>query len=71
MCHYDVLLLPILQKPVPLPPENPYPWPRVRVFEGRGKGRRFIPVDNPCHSLSMILLTMTRKMIWDLDSILR
>jgi len=52
MFHDDVLLLlPISQKPVLLPPENPYPRPRVRVFGGRGKIRRFLPAENPCHSL--------------------
>ena len=52
MFHDDVLLS-ISQKPVLLPPENPYPRPRVRVFRGRDKGRRFLPAENPCHSLSI------------------
>jgi len=54
MCHDDVLLLLISQKPILLPPENPYPQPRVRVFRGRGKDRRFLPAENPCHSLPTV-----------------
>jgi len=64
MCHDDVLLLlPISQKPVLLPPENPYPQPRVRVFRGRGNGRRFLPTENPCHSLRFISLLSIDKTI--------
>jgi len=53
MCHDDVLLLLISQKPVLLCPENPYSGPRVRVFGGRGKGRRFLPAENPCYLLNV------------------
>jgi len=57
MCHDDVLLLlPISQKPVLLPLENPYPRPRVGVRGDRAKGRRFLPTENPCHSLVKVRL---------------
>jgi len=47
--------------------KNPssYPWPRVRVFRGRGKGRRFLPAENPCHSLTMAAEELDQSGEWN------
>jgi len=56
---------PHITKTHPLTLENPYPWPRVRVFEGRGKSRSFYPWKTPAihyYNISQVPLPQIKEM---------
>jgi hypothetical protein len=44
--------------PLPSPPRNPYPCEEVRVLDGKGEGKEFLPQGYPWYSLVSI---QTRK----------
>ena len=53
---------PMAAESLPLTTDDFYPVPGVGISGGKGRGKNFLPTENPCHSLPE-MPSMTQSMI--------